>query len=156
MAVPESLENYLENIFILSRHQSIVKSVDLARAMEFSKPSVSRAVHILEDEGYITIGDHGNLSLTKSGHEIASRVYERHLFLTEFFKALGVNPQTAEQDACQIEHAISSETFNLMKEHISQFVKNVSGEDNPLKLTAEDLGQIEDKVNAPPAAEDHE
>ena len=90
MHLPESLENYLENIFILSRHQPVVKAVDLARAMGFSKPSVSRAVHILEDDGYITIGENGNLILTETGHEIASKVYERHLFLTELFKAMGV------------------------------------------------------------------
>ncbi|NLW54257.1 MAG: metal-dependent transcriptional regulator [Clostridiaceae bacterium] len=154
MSLPESLENYLENIFILSRHQPIVKAVDLARAMNFSKPSVSRAVHILEDEGYITIGEHGNLILTDIGSEIASKVYERHLFLTELFKAMGVDPQTAEKDACEVEHAISASTFNLLKEHISYFVENLSEEDNPLNLTPEDLGNIEDKINAPPATDD--
>ncbi|NLV99035.1 MAG: metal-dependent transcriptional regulator [Clostridiaceae bacterium] len=156
MNLPESLENYLENIFILSRHQPVVKAVDLARAMGFSKPSVSRAVHILEDEGYITIGEHGKLILTETGHEIASKVYERHLFLTELFKAMGVDPQTAEQDACEVEHAISASTFNLLKEHISYIVENLSATDNPLKLTSEVLGKIEDKINAPAAADDPE
>lgn len=156
MSLPESLENYLENIFILSRHQPIVKSVDLARAMDFSKPSVSRAVHILEDEGYITIGDHGSLLLTERGNEVAGNVYERHLFLTELFKALGVDPQTAEQDACRVEHAISSETFKLLKKRISYSIKNLPEEANPFQLTSKDLGDIEDKVNAPPAFEDSE
>ncbi len=155
MHLPESLENYLENIFILSRHQPVVKAVDLARAMGFSKPSVSRAVHILEDDGYITIGENGNLILTETGHEIASKVYERHLFLTELFKAMGVDPQTAEQDACEVEHAISASTFNLLKKHISHIVGNLSEEANTLKLTPEDLGNIEDKINAPPAADSH-
>lgn len=154
MSLPESLENYLENIFILSRHQAIVKSVDLARAMGYSKPSVSRAVHILADEGYITIEDHGNLALTESGHATATKVYERHLFLTEYFKALGVDPQTAEQDACNIEHSISAETFNLMKDHISYCIRHIPNEVNPLSLTSEDLEGIEDKLNATPATDD--
>ena len=99
--------------------------------------------------------DLGNLILTETGHEIASKVYERHLFLTELFKAMGVDPQTAEQDACEVEHAISASTFNLLKEHISHIVGNLSEEANILKLTPEDLGNIEDKINAPPAADSH-
>lgn len=118
MQLAESAENYLENILILQERIGDVRSVDLANEMGFSKPSVSRAVHLLEDQGLLDIADSGFLLLTEKGEEIAEKIYERHVFLTEYFMALGVDEETAANDACSIEHCISDITFDRMKTHI--------------------------------------
>lgn len=115
----ESGENYLENILILTQKNGYVRSVDLARAMDFSKPSVSRAVHLLEDNGYLKIHKSGNLELTERGAEIAQMIYERHIFITDYLMALGVSEDTAARDACRMEHVLSEESFEKMKRHIS-------------------------------------
>ncbi|HHU07458.1 MAG TPA: metal-dependent transcriptional regulator [Clostridiaceae bacterium] len=115
----ESTENYLENILILSQKNTIVRSVDLARSMGFSKPSVSRAVHKMKDLGYLKIHSNGHLELTGKGQEKAKAIYERHLFLTQYFMSLGVDETTAANDACRMEHGLSAQTFELMKKHIS-------------------------------------
>ena len=119
MRQKESIENYLENIFILSQKSSLVRSVDLARSMNFSKPSVSRAVHKLQNLSYLKIHKNGHLELTAKGQEKAKAIYERHLFLTQYFMSLGVDETTAVNDACRMEHGLSSQTFELMKKHIS-------------------------------------
>ena len=117
MALLESGQNYLENIYILQKQIGNVRSVDLANEMGFSKPSVSRAVHLLADDGYLTFSDSGNLVLTEKGTSVAKRIYERHMFLAEYFMALGVSEETAYNDACRLEYYISEETFERLKLH---------------------------------------
>lgn len=112
----ESGENYLETIYILIKKFGFVRSVDLAKELNFSKPSVSRAIGILRDNGYVDIGENGNLLLTEKGQEKAKSIYERHLILTRFLvEVLHVEPKTAETDACRMEHIISEETFKRFK-----------------------------------------
>ena len=115
MKLQESGENYLENILILKNRLGRVRSVDLAAEMNFSKPSISRAVHLLEDEKYIVIQNDGTIELTEVGHDIAKKIYERHLFLTQYLMALGVDEKTAAEDACRMEHAISDQSFEALK-----------------------------------------
>lgn len=118
MKLQESGENYLENIYILMKRNGSVRSVDIAREMEFSKPSVSRAVHLLKDLGYLLIQDDGLLELTEKGLSKATLIYERHLFLSGYLMALGVSEEVATADACRIEHVISTESFDKLKEHV--------------------------------------
>ncbi len=116
MHLQESGEMYLETILILSR-KGAVRSLDVAEYMGFSKPSVSRAVGLLKNGGYIRVDDDGFLTLTKEGHEIADKIYERHTVLTSFLTRLGVDPEIAAEDACKIEHDISDESFEAIKHH---------------------------------------
>ena len=120
MSLKESGEMYLESIYVLCRSQKSVRSVDIAAHMDFSKPSVSRGVGILKKQGYITVDKEGYISLTASGKEAAERIFERHMLLTAVFKAIGVDEQTAEADACRIEHVISEDTFKAIKEFYSK------------------------------------
>ena len=117
MHLQESGEMYLETIYILSNKTGAVRSLDVAEYMGYSKPSVSRAVGLLKDGGYITVNKDGFLSLTDAGREVAERMYERHTTLTELLVFLGVNRETATEDACKIEHVISEESFNAIKNH---------------------------------------
>ncbi|MEG0370259.1 MAG: metal-dependent transcriptional regulator [Hungatella sp.] len=120
----ESGENYLETILMLKEKQGIVRSIDIARSLNFSKPSVSRAVGILKEEAYITIEAGGEIELTNKGYEKAAAIYERHQLLTTFLQQVsGVNREIAEEDACKMEHIISSEVF----EGIKVFMKQVNG-----------------------------
>ncbi len=114
----ESGENYLETILILIQKGKGVRSIDIAEEMGFSKPSISRAVGILKADGYIEVDSGGFISLTDSGYEIAEKIYERHRVLTRFLIKLGVNEVTAAEDACRIEHDISDESFQKLKEHV--------------------------------------
>lgn len=116
----ESGENYLENILILQKRTGEVRSVDLAREMDFSKPSVSRAVHLLEDQGMIKIQDDGRIVLTDKGEERANEIYAKHIFLTKFFLSIGVSEETAMNDACRIEHILSRESYEKWKEHVDK------------------------------------
>lgn len=118
MRLQESGEMYLETILVLSRENTHVRSIDVCEHMGFSKPSVSRAVGLLKSGGYISVDKDGYLSLTESGLEEANKIYERHKMLTAFLKAIGVSEDTADKDACKIEHAISDETFLAMKKHV--------------------------------------
>ena len=120
MKLQESGEMYLETIYVLSQDNPEVHSVDVASEMGFSKPSVSRAVNLLKDNGYLNIDKGGALSLTESGLEIAECIYERHRVLSEILIELGVRKKTAIDDACRIEHVISAETFEKIKEHIAE------------------------------------
>ncbi len=121
MELHESGEDYLETILILKNRQGFVRSIDVANELGFSKPSISRAMSILRDNGYITIELGGSIVLTDKGKETAGNVYEKHVLITEFFvKALGVDKEIAEKDACKIEHDISDETFLKIK----KFLKN--------------------------------
>ncbi len=117
MGLLESGQNYLENIYILQQKNSNVRSVDLANEMGFSKPSVSRAVHLLQDDGYLFFDDSGHLVLTPKGRKVAKKIYDRHMFLAEYFMALGVSEETAYDDAMRLEYYISDETFNHLKLH---------------------------------------
>ena len=117
MHLQESGEMYLERIYILTKKNHDVRSLDVAEYMNFSKPSVSRAVGILKQGGYITVDSDGYLHLTELGKEIASKIYERHTLLTEFLIRLGVDEETAAEDACKIEHDISDKSFEAIKNH---------------------------------------
>ena len=124
MGVPMKLhaagEDYLEAILVLQKKQGMVRSVDVARYMEVSKPSVCHAVATLRDGGFLTMDEDHFLHLTDVGREVAERTYERHCFFTEQLIAAGVDPKTAEADACRIEHIISDESFDRLKEAAAQ------------------------------------
>ena len=120
MKLYASGEDYLEAVLVLQRKQGMVRSVDLARHMGFSKPSISHAVGVLKNGGFLTVDDDGFLHLTVIGREIAEKIYERHLFFMEQLIAVGVDPKTAEADACRIEHIISDESFDRLKEAAAQ------------------------------------
>ena len=120
MQLQESGEMYLETIHILSQREKGVRAVDVAEYMGFSKPSVSRAVGLLRSGGYLDLDANGCLVLTDEGRRVAGRTYERHLFLTDFFISIGVKKETAEQDACKIEHDLSDETFQAMKAYVKK------------------------------------
>ena len=117
MQLQESGEMYLETILILSQRQRGVRAVDVAEYMGFSKPSVSRAVGLLRSGAYLELDENGFLVLTEEGRRVAERTWERHRFLTAFFRYLGVTPEVAERDACKIEHDMSDETFETIKRH---------------------------------------
>lgn len=114
----ESQENYLETILLLSKKKPVVRSVDIANELGFSKPSISIAVKNLKEHEYITVTPEGYIYLTQTGFQIAQNVYERHQVLTDALMKLGVPAETAEEDACRIEHIISNATFTAIKEHL--------------------------------------
>ena len=118
MKIQESGEMYLETILVLRNKIGVVRSIDVANETGYSKPSVSRAMGILKDGGYIVIDKEGAILLTEAGEELAKSIYERHIILTDFFVKLGVTPEVASEDACKIEHDISEETFNKIKEFV--------------------------------------
>ncbi|EPR13858.1 metal-dependent transcriptional regulator [Ruminiclostridium papyrosolvens] len=116
----ESGENYLETILILKNKNGNVRSIDIANELGYTKPSISRAMTILKNSEYITIDDStGYITLTDSGYSIAKAMYERHEILSRYLVSIGVSPETAAQDACRIEHVISQETFQKIKENAS-------------------------------------
>ncbi len=121
MKIQESAENYLEAIHVLMQKNGQVRSIDVAHYTGFSKPSISRAVGLLRDNGYVSIDQNGLLSLTEAGLKIAETIYERHTVLTDLLIKLGVSPETAAEDACRIEHVISAETFEKLKEHVRKY-----------------------------------
>lgn len=118
MKIQESAENYLEAILMITNEKGSCRSIDVAQFLEFSKPSVSRAMGLLRENGYVLMDDNGLLSLTDRGKEIAEKILERHELLTKWLIRLGVSEQTAQADACRIEHVISTETFDRIKAHI--------------------------------------
>ena len=115
MNLQESGEMYLETIFLLSREKANVRSIDVCEHMGFSKPSVSRAVGLLKNGGFITVDKDGYILLTDLGREVGEKIYQRHQILTRFFVWLGVNQNVAAEDACKIEHDISDESFEAIK-----------------------------------------
>lgn len=124
MIIHESAEDYLETILRLEEQQGgQVRSIDIARALGFSKPSVSVAMKRLRENGYVEMAENGNITLLPPGRQIAQRIYTRHRQLTEFFIALGVSPETAAADACKIEHDLSNETFEKLQQHASRYLK---------------------------------
>lgn len=120
MSLHESAEMYLETIYQLSQKKQNVRSVDVAETMGYSKPSISRAVGLLKQGGYLLMDKDGSLTLTETGLEIARKVYERHTILTTILTRLGVSEAVASEDACKIEHVISDETFEAIKRHLSE------------------------------------
>ena len=117
LKIQESAENYLETILILKKRNGYVRSIDIANELSFSKPSVSTAMKNFREQGYISVESNGSIVLTESGLAIAERVYERHLLLAKYLMALGVDEATAKEDACRIEHVISQQSFDKIKEH---------------------------------------
>ena len=123
MRLHESGEMYLETILILSQKQNMVRSIDVAEDMGFSKPAVSRAMAKLKADKYILIDSEGYIALTESGRQIAEKIYERHTILTRFLIRLGVDEETAAADACKIEHDMSDKTFDAIKNHVRAYNK---------------------------------
>ncbi len=119
LQLKESGEMYLETIYVLSQKKNFVRAIDICEEMGYSKPSVSRAMGLLRDGGYINVAKDGGITLTDLGLEVADRTYERHQVLSKFFISIGVNEETAVNDACKIEHVISSETFAALKKHMN-------------------------------------
>ena len=120
MALMESGEMYLETILILSKKLPLVRSIDVADEMNYSKPSVSRAMSILRSGGYIEIDKNGSISLTQLGKELAEKIYDRHTTLKKALVSIGVDEKTAAEDACRVEHYISDATFQAIKDHLKK------------------------------------
>ena len=121
MSLHESAEMYLETIYQLSLDSRAVRSIDVAEALGYSRPSVSRAVGLLKQAGYVEVDKDGFLKLTEQGRLTARNIYERHTVLTAALMALGVDRETAAEDACKIEHVISEKTLAAIKEHMANF-----------------------------------
>lgn len=123
MKIQQSAENYLETIFMLSGKNGSVRSIDIANELGFSKPSVSIAMKNLRENGYIDVMGDGSIVLLEPGKSIAESLYMRHTALTQALVALGVSKDTAAEDACKIEHILSEESFNAIKNHLSKFTE---------------------------------
>ena len=121
MHLQESGEMYLESIHVLLHQRGQVRAVDVSEYMGYSKPSVSRAIGILKKQEYITVDKFGAITLTDKGRERAQYIFERHTCLTKMFTLLGVNEETAAEDACRVEHYISDETFQAIKRRLAQY-----------------------------------
>ena len=119
MHIQESGEMYLESIYVLTKNGHSARSIDVCEFMGYSKPSVSRAVSLLKNGGYITVDNEGFLTLTEAGLEIAQKIYERHTVLTDFLISIGVDEEIASEDACKIEHHISDVSFDAIKKYIA-------------------------------------
>ena len=123
MHIQESGEMYLETIFVLLKEKNLVRSVDVAEHMGYSKPSISRAMGLLKKGNFIEIAPDGAITLTDAGVQVAQKIYERHTLLSRLLVQLGVSPETAAEDACKLEHAISDESFEAIKKHVQAFEK---------------------------------
>ena len=121
MALQESGEMYLETIYVLSKESSGVRSVDVGAHMGYSKPSVSRAVGLLKNGGFINVDKDGYITLTDSGKEIAEKIYDRHTTLSRLLMLMGVDRETASEDACKLEHDLSDKSFKAIKEHLLKY-----------------------------------
>ena len=119
MALQESGEMYLETIYVLSKTNSHVRSIDISEHMGYSKPSISRAMSILKQDGYILVDSDGFITLSDTGRSVAEKIFERHTLLSGILMRLGVSPEVAADDACKIEHAISDESFEAIRRHVS-------------------------------------
>ena len=119
MALQESGEMYLETIYVLSKANPHVRSIDISEHMGYSKPSVSRAVHILKEQNYIEIDPDGFITLAEAGKAVAEKIFERHTLISGLLIRLGVDPTVAADDACRIEHAISDESFQAIKRYVN-------------------------------------
>ena len=123
MTIRESGEMYLETVYILSQKTSAVRGIDVGEYMGFSKPSVSRAIGLLKKEGLVATDENGYIKLTEAGEERAKVIYERHTLLSQLLMNLGVDEETATEDACRIEHYISEKTFDAIKAHVKKYAK---------------------------------
>ena len=124
MPIQESGEMYLETIYVLSKKSGTVRSIDVCEQMGYSKPSISRAIGILKKGGYITVDRSGYISLTPEGETLAQKIYERHTIITDFLVSLGVERERASEDACKMEHILSDDSFEAIKNFSSKFDKN--------------------------------
>ena len=120
MQLQESGEMYLETIYILSKTSKAVRSIDVGEYMGYSKPSVSRAMSLLKNGGYVIMDESGFLTLTDAGREVVEKIYERHTVLTDYLMRLGVDEETATEDACRIEHVISDTSFAAIKQYVDK------------------------------------
>jgi Mn-dependent DtxR family transcriptional regulator len=118
---------YLETIYVLSQEHPNVRAVDIGEELGYSRPSVSRAMHVLKDEGLVKTDDYGFVKLTEAGNVLAKRIYERHTVLTQVLLDLGVEEKIASEDACRLEHYISDETFDAIKAHVAQYGSKSKG-----------------------------
>ena len=123
MKIHESAENYLETILVLQKRNGYVRSIDIATELNFSKPSISNAMKQLSTKGYIHMDESRLITLTEKGRQVAEQIYERHQLISEFLEMLGVDSQTAAEDACKIEHVLSKDTFEKFKEHVNEMKK---------------------------------
>ncbi len=123
MPIQESGEMYLESILVLSKTKPNIRAIDISEHMGFSKPSVSRALGLLKSNGFVICDDHGYLTLTAQGKSVAEKIYERHTELKNFLILLGVDPDTADSDACKLEHVISDKSFDAIKAHAKNLNK---------------------------------
>ena len=123
MRIQESGEMYLETIHVLLKKSNHVRSVDVAEHMGYSKPSISRAMGLLKNGGFIEIGKDGCITLTQEGIAVAEKIYERHTLLSQLLVTLGVSSKTAAEDACKLEHAISDESFEAIKAYVEKYQK---------------------------------
>ncbi len=121
MALKESGEMYLESIYRLCKKNGFVRSVDIAEYMNYSRPSVSRGIGLLKNQGYIEMDNDGHITLTDEGIEIAEKIFERHTVISKMLVSLGIDEETAAEDACRIEHIISEKTFNGLKTHLEKY-----------------------------------
>ena len=135
MKIHESAEDYLEAILKLRENHGMVRSIDIARELGFSKPSISVAMKNLRENGYIQMDSDGYITLLPPGEEIAQRIYGRHKLLTKIFVQLGVSPETAAADACKVEHDLSDETFEKIKAHAANGIGSTSCDLCPSKST---------------------
>ena len=120
MRILESSEDYLEAMLMMQERFGYIRSIDIARELNYSKPSVSRAIGLLKKDEYIIVDSKGYIELTEKGAQVATTIYDRHDTLSSFFESIGVSHDTAVNDACRIEHVISTETMNKIKEHMKQ------------------------------------
>ncbi len=120
MSIQESGEMYLETIYVLLQKIGKVRSIDICEQMGYSKPSISRAIGILRDGGYIDVDKFGFITLTEEGKSVALKIYERHTIITGFLVALGVDPEVASEDACKMEHIISDSSFEAIKAFVNK------------------------------------
>ena len=123
MKIHESAENYLETILVLQKRNGYVRSIDIATELNFSKPSISNAMKQLRSKGYIQMDESRLITLTEKGRKVAEQIYERHQLISEFLEMLGVDSQTAAEDACKIELVLSKETFEKFKDHVNEMKK---------------------------------
>lgn len=130
MKIRKSSEDYLETMLILQEEHGYIRSIDIARHLDVTKPSVSVAVKKLRENGYVTMADDGIITLTDEGLSIATNIYGRHKMLARFLMMLGVDKETAQDDACKIEHDISSESFDAICRHVDEFAVKGFNENN--------------------------
>jgi Mn-dependent DtxR family transcriptional regulator len=128
LGIHQSAENYLETILVLSKRGGQVRSIDIVNELDFSKPSVSVAMKNLRESGYIEIDQDGSITLTPGGKKIAGAMYERHVAISDWLIHLGVDPKTAIQDACKMEHDMSEKSFTAIKKHIEAWKLNTSNQ----------------------------